>query len=424
MIPNLKQFLESLRERLWVKPLLFSLLSIGAALLASALDATSIGWQVPEIRRDSIEDLLKILAASMMGVATFAVASMVAAYTATDSTATPRAFALVVADDVSQNALSAFVGAFIYSVVALIALMNGYYGQAGRFSLFVLTLAVLAFVVLTFTRWVDRIARLGRLGSVVAKVEHATAAALTRYRSNPARGGVALSPGWAGGVPVYAGSVSYVQDVDIAALQLVAEKAQLRIAVTAIPGTFMLPGRALALVSSEGAAFDHAKVAAAFTLGPVRKFDHDPRFGLVALAEIACRALSPAVNDPGTAIDIVTTLTRLLSTSVDVSEGKAGEETDIAPGVVHERVSVALVSQRDMFDIAFTAIARDGAAMIEVGVLLQHALAALAADGDPAVRDAARAHAALALARAELALTLPHDLATVRQAASAGQLRR
>ena len=92
--------------------------------------------------------------------------------------------------------------------------------------------------------------------------------------------------------------------------------------------------------------------------------------------------------------------------------------------VVHDRVSVALVSQRDMFDDAFTAIARDGAAMIEIGVLLQHALAALAADGDPAVRDAARAHAALALARAELALTLPYDLATVRQAASAGQLRR
>ncbi|HEY0489836.1 MAG TPA: DUF2254 domain-containing protein [Telluria sp.] len=422
MTPSLKHFFASLRERLWVKPLLVSLLSIGAALLARALDATGMGWHVPEIRRDSIEDLLKILAASMMGVATFAVASMVAAYSATGNTATPRAFPLVVADDVSQNALSTFIGAFIYSVVALIALMNGYYGQAGRFSLFALTLAVLAIVVFTFSRWVDRIARLGRLGSVVAKVEQATAAALARYRRNPARGGAELAPGWTGGVPVFAGSVGYVQDVDIAALQRAAEKAQLRIAVTAIPGTLMLPGRALALVSSEGdAAVDHAVVAAAFTLGPVRKFDHDPRFGLVALAEIAGRALSPAVNDPGTAIGIIATLTRLLSTSSDAGAAKAGDE---AGEVLHDRVSVALVSQRDMFDDAFTPIARDGAAMIEIGVLLQHALAALAADGDPAVREAARDHAALALARAELALTLPHDLATVRQAASAGQLRR
>lgn len=64
--------------------------------------------------------------------------------------------------------------------------------------------------------------------------------------------------------------------------------------------------------------------------------------------------------------------------------------------MAHDRVSVAPVSQRDMFDDAFTAIARDGGATIEVAMLLQQALAALAADGDPAVHDAARAHAAIA----------------------------
>ena len=420
MYPTLKRFLSSLRERLWVKPLVVSLLSIGAALLARALDATAMGWHVPEVSRESIEGLLKILAASMMGVATFAVASMVAAYSATGNTATPRAFPLVVADDVSQNALSTFIGAFIFSVVALIALMNGYYGQAGRFSLFALTLAVLAFVVFTFTRWVDRIARLGRLGSVVAKVEEATAAALERYRRDPARGGVAPNPDWAQGMPVYGDMVGYVQDIDTEALQKLAEKNRLRIAVWAIPGTMVLPGRAIALVGSDdGGAIDTAQVAAAFTMGPVRKFDHDPRFGLVAMAEIAGRALSPAVNDPGTAIGIILTLTRLLSSRADGDDGDDGE--DKAP---FERVSVAPVSARDMFDDAFTAIARDGAGVVEIGVLLQQALAALGADRDPAIGDAARAHAALALARAELALTLPHDLAALRQAAAAGALRQ
>lgn len=424
MVPRLKQLLASLRERLWVRPLLVSLLSVGAALLARALDATSMGWHVPEVSRESVEDLLKILAASMMGVATFAVASMVAAYSAAGSTATPRAFPLVVADDESQNALSTFIGAFIFSVVALIALMNGYYGQAGRFSLFALTLAVLAFVVFTFTRWVDRIARLGRLGSVVAKVEQASAAALARYRRNPALGGVPLEPGQALGVPVFAGTVGYVQDVDMAALQRVADQAGLRVDVTGIPGTLMLPGRALASARSDtGAAIDTAPLAAAFVLGPVRRFDHDPRFGLVALAEIAGRALSPAVNDPGTAIGIIATLARLLSTRADADKQKNGATSE-APGGKYDRVRVALVSPRDLFDDAFTAIARDGAATVEVGVLLQHALAALAADGDPAVREAARAHATLALARAELALALPHDLAALRQAASAGMLRQ
>jgi uncharacterized membrane protein len=83
---------------------------------------------LPEITKESTETLLKIMASSMLMMATFAVASMVAAYASASRSATPRSFPLIIGDDVSQNALSAFIGAFIYSVVALVALMNGLYG--------------------------------------------------------------------------------------------------------------------------------------------------------------------------------------------------------------------------------------------------------------------------------------------------------
>ncbi len=71
-----------------------------------------------------------------------------------------------------------------------------------------------------------------------------------------------------------------------------------------------------------------------------------------------------------------------------------------------------------MFDDAFTAIARGGAGMVEVGVRLQKAFQALAAMGDPAMRDIAFRHSRLALARAEKALDLPEDLEAVRREAS------
>ncbi len=130
----------------------------------------------------------------MLVIATFAVASMVSAYASASSIATPRTFALVIADDVSQNALSTFIGAFIFSIVALIAVKNGYYGKAGHFALFVLTLFVFAAVIFTFVRWVDRIARLGRLGTTIESVEAATAAALRRRRRTPHLRGVAAGP--------------------------------------------------------------------------------------------------------------------------------------------------------------------------------------------------------------------------------------
>lgn len=139
--------LNRLRERLWVKPLLACLFSIGAVFYAHISDGTGLRTLVPDITRDSVEALLGIIAASMLVIATFAVGSMVSAYASASSSATPRSFSLVVADDVSQNALSTFIGVFIFSVVALVALMNGYYGKAGRFTLFALTILMFAVVI-------------------------------------------------------------------------------------------------------------------------------------------------------------------------------------------------------------------------------------------------------------------------------------
>jgi uncharacterized membrane protein len=59
---------------------------------------------------------------------------MISAFSAASNTATPRSFQLTIADDV-KNALSVFIGSFIYSIVALVALKNGYYGRAGHFVL-------------------------------------------------------------------------------------------------------------------------------------------------------------------------------------------------------------------------------------------------------------------------------------------------
>ena len=84
----------------------------------------------------------------------------------------PRSFVLIVGDDVSQNAFSVFIGAFIFSVVALVAGMNGLNsGRVSQFILFSLTILVLIAIIITFIWWVDNIARLGRLGHTIDKVE-------------------------------------------------------------------------------------------------------------------------------------------------------------------------------------------------------------------------------------------------------------
>ncbi|MDA3831979.1 MAG: hypothetical protein PF495_01150 [Spirochaetales bacterium] len=82
-----------------------------------------------------------------------------------------------------------------------------------------------------------------------------------------------------------------------------------------------------------------------------------------------------------------------------------------------DRVAVPQLSMHDMFDDAFTAIARDGAGAFEIEVRLQKAFTSLASIGHAAMRDAAISHARLALARAENVMKLPADLEIVRKLA-------
>lgn len=406
--------LNRLRERLWVKPLLACLFSIGAVFFAHISDGTGLRTLVPDITRDSVEALLRIIAASMLVIATFAVGSMVSAYASPSNSATPRSFSLIVADDVSQNALSTFIGVFIFSVVALVALMNGYYGKAGRFTLFALTILMFAVVIITFARWVDAIARLGRLGNTIRKVEKAAATAIEQRLAAPYLSGIPARPVPQGSLPVHAKSIGYLQRIDMSMLQEQANKQDLRITVSVLPGAYCAPNRPIAFVTSGASAglTELEKIAGAFGIGDARTFDHDPRFGLVVLSEIASRALSPAVNDPGTAIDVLGTLVRLFARWNDCAKSSEG-----AQDVRCDRIAVPLLCMNDMFDDAFTGIARDGAGTVEVALRLQKALEALSTIDNPEMRESAMTHARLALARAERAMAMPHDLELVRRAA-------
>ncbi len=413
---KLRFWLNRVRERLWIRPLFVCLLTVAGVFLAHAVDGTSLGKYVPDITVDSVETLLSIIASSMLVIATFAVSSMVSAYASASNTATPRSFALVLADDVSQNALSAFIGSFIFSIVALIAVKNDYYGTAGRFVLFAGTLVVFAIVIVTFVRWVDRIARLGRLGETIDKVEAATTASLERRRRHPHMCGVPAQPVPEGARSLEGESLGYVQQIDMPALQAIAADAGVRIQLALLPGCFVAPGRPLAFVTSEAGDaqdVDAAAVARAFKIGHDRTFDEDPRFGLIVLSEIGCRALSPGINDPGTAIKVIGSLVRIFASWAQ-PEPETNDEAQF------DRISVPELSVRDMFDDAFGAIARDGAGTVEVVVRLLKALRSLATLPDPEVEEAAQEQTRITLARAEAALDFPVDLECARRCVDPG----
>ena len=205
-----------------------------------------------------------------------------------------------------------------------------------------------------------------------------------------------------------------MQSVDVALLHKIAEEFGVRVEVVALPGAFAAPGQPLAYLipgQSGQADVQNAGLAKAFKIGDDRTFDHDPRFGLIVLSEIASRALSPGINDPGTAIDVIGTLVRLFTRSAEPIE------KDLKVKSKYDRVDVLEISLEEMFNEAFRPIERDGAGTIEVVLRLQEAFESLASTSDAKMRAIAQQHARQTLARAEKALEFPDDLELARKAA-------
>ncbi|WP_373184558.1 DUF2254 domain-containing protein [Halopseudomonas sp.] len=414
MISKWQWLVLQLTRTLWVRAALFALLGVGAALGAAALQGR-LPFQIDlGLGENAVGNILNILASSMLAVTTFSLSVMVMAYAAATNNATPRATRLLMQDTTTQNVLGTFIGTFLFSLVGITALSTGAYDDSGRAILFLVTLVVLLLIVMTILRWIEHLSHFGRVGDTTGRVETVTLDALKERICNPGLGGVTIKgdqssladSAW----PVHARSTGVIQHLDMAELSRLAEKNDWTIWVECLPGAFVSQPRALAWVEGvRGEDADKADEAIrnAFTLGNDRSFEQDPRFGLSVLAEIASRALSPAVNDPGTAIDVLGRAVRILSyySEENVAEMQA------AP--IYLRVHVPALELNDLFDDIFAPIARDGASLLEVQMRLHKGLLLLAGQGEHLAR-CARVQAQYALRHTDVAMALEEDRQRLR----------
>ncbi|NTU86416.1 MAG: DUF2254 domain-containing protein, partial [Chloroflexales bacterium] len=108
-----------------------------------------------------------------------------------------------------------------------------------------------------------------------------------------------------GGMPVTAARGGYVDAVDGMRLVHQARRHESVILVRAMPGAFVMEGDVLAMIwpAEQRTAEVCATIGRCFLLSVQRSLVQDVGFGINQLVEIALRALSPAINDPLTAMN-------------------------------------------------------------------------------------------------------------------------
>ena len=156
-----------------------------------------------------------------------------------------------------------------------------------------------------------------------------------------------------------------VQALDTTGLTRFARERDCLIVVRPAVGDFVSQGAALFEVYGAGPLDDAtaARLLSMIVLGVERTIEQDPAFAIRVMVDIAIRALSPAVNDPTTAVQVLDHLgetLRLLGATGRPAPDPDGAEA-ASPGLV-----VRARSWDDIVELAFTEIRQYGGSSVQV----------------------------------------------------------
>ncbi len=395
---------------LWVRIALILVLSVLAAFSAELFDPL-----IPDEFKDRFSagatlPILTILANSMLAVTTFSVGVMVTSHRAIGNQTTPRIHRLLMEDTRTQTVLATFLGAFTYALVAIILYRAEYYSPAASVIIFVATVLVVVIVVVSILRWIDHLSDLSSLDHALSVAEDRARQTLDTHARYPTLGATSLSDLGQipeGTDPVLAPTSGYLRFIDVEQLSEAAEEKGFKVYLTRLPGDTILEGQPMAQVINADEE-TCAELAKHFALGRNRSPEQDPRYALQVLGETASKALSPGINDPGTAVEVIIRLERRLWTW---SHTEPAEEAETQASIY-----CCAFGPAELLETAFDGLMRDGAGQIEVLLRLQAALITLAEGGSDEMKDASAQMLDRMEDHGDKALPTEADKARLRQA--------
>ena len=229
----------------------------------------------------------------------------------------PRLLRNFLRDRPNQAVLSVFVGTFAYAAGGLFDVGVSAGERVDAFPRLAVTVAVaLLFLSLALlVYFADHLAHSIQVDHIMRVVERTT---LPVIRDLPAAGTLPAVPERAITIPAQASG--YVQVVHVEQLLATAVTQQVNVRLRVRVGEHVVAGSILAWVwpaspEATAPAADSLvkRLDAAVRIGFERTLEQDPALGLRQLVDPACKALSPAVNDPYTAVQAVEHLTVLIA---------------------------------------------------------------------------------------------------------------
>jgi uncharacterized membrane protein len=368
---NRKYVIKSyVRASLWFMPFLsllafwvFSRITYGIGgwlLRTGRIDETTSFFGVTMVGARSALDTIVTMNLSFL---VFTFGSLLVAIQVAGGQYTPRIIATTLLRD---NTIRATVGYFVFTLMFAVRMLTRMGGETvHQFNLFIA--GVLGIVsVVVFLYLIDYAARFLRPVSIVQRVGESGIAVIKNvYPETSKRPGPEESshkPASPERTIAHAGTSGTVLAVDLAGLVAQAQRAKGIIEFVPQVGDFVAVDEPLFRLHGGAGAVDDHKLRAAVALGTERTVEQDPTFAFRILVDIAIKALSPAINDPTTAVLAIDQLHRLLRRAG--LQQLRGEEISDAAGEL--RVVFRTPNWEDFVQLTCTEIRHCGAGSVQI----------------------------------------------------------
>jgi uncharacterized membrane protein len=356
------RFRYSVRSSLWIIPIIAIPVAMIATRLAHWLDPR-LQWTFLGFGVKGAEALLQATVTATLSFLAFTFASLLVALQVASGQLTPRIIATIL---LSNNIVRYTVGLFIFTFLFAIGVQNRIETKVYQLPLFVAAvLALLCFAAFLFL--IDYASRLLRPVSILIRVGNYGLEVIESVY--PELGpGPDVPPsqrqklGRPDRVIHHRGSSGIILAANLESLTTAAEKTDGVIELAPQIGDFVAEDEPLFNLYGSARAVDEKVLRTAIVFGSERTMEQDPAFAFRIVVDIAIKALSPAINDPTTAVLAIDQLHRMLR-----SVGRRNLRTDeILDASGRLRVIFRTPNWDDFVHLAFTEIRAYGANNLQI----------------------------------------------------------
>jgi len=364
---------------LWLIPMLYTVASVTAGLILPRMEHAYLADYAENISVGSALAFFSSVSSGMMALTgiVFAIAFVLVQFNALAYS--PRLVAMFAGSPKLFHTLGIFFATFFYSLAAIAWTDRGGSGRVPLFSTLLVAILLIVSMV-AFARLVQSLNDL-QIHNVL-QVIGARGRSVIRARfpliadgADPSREEIEL-PCVLGPVTqtlTHSGEPRVITRFDLDVLVNLAQIADAVVAIECGVGDTLVEDAVLLRVHGTGRKLPEQALRQAIHVGTSRSFEQDPKYAIRLLVDIAIRALSPAVNDPTTAVQALDQIEDLLR-RLGRRQLDAGYARD-SNGTI--RVIFPTPTWQDYLALSFDEIRQYGAASIQVGRRLRAALVGL-----------------------------------------------